>query len=162
MAGVQSTRKAQLKKQFAPYRKWLGEWSGKGVTKNDVAVSTRLVIQTRMAEQAVEFLVESVSADTGELIHGVIGLLAVDPDGQMRMVVFSTLHGSMLMPVTPEDPGALAIEGTNVQGNRVVVSLIEEDGGLMLTSYWRPELPADAEPVGFTNIKLMRVSLAGA
>lgn len=148
------------KKKIAPFRKWVGEWSGRGVTKKDVAVTTRVVIQPRMADQALEFVVESTATDSHELVHGVVALLGVDPDDVLRMCVYSTLHGSMVMPVTPEDPGALAIEGTNVHGNRVVVSLIEENGGLMLTSYWKPELPADAEPVGFSNVLLKRIALA--
>ena len=150
-----------MRKQFQPYSKWIGEWSGRGTTKKDVVVITRLVIRSRMADQALEFSVESTDAESHKLVHGVIGLLAVDPDDQLRMCVFSTLHGTMVMPVTPEDPGALAIVGESVQGNRIVVSLIEEKDGLMLTSYWKPELPADAEPVGYSNVKLTRVSVAG-
>jgi len=149
-----------MRKELEPYRKWFGEWSGSGVSKSNVAVSTRLSIQPRLAGHCIEFVVESMTPDSSRLVHGVIALLGVDPDSKLRMTVMSTIHGAMAMPVTPEDPGALAIEGESVVGNRVVVSLIEEDSGqLMLTSYWKPELPMDAEPVGFSNVKLSRVTV---
>jgi hypothetical protein len=148
------------RKKLKPYHKWMGEWTGRGETLKKVPVVTRVTIRPRLAELALEFTVESLHEETQELVHGVVAQLGVDPDGVMRMAVFSTVHGSIIMPVTPEDPGALAIEGNSVTGNRVVVSLIEEGDGLMLTSYWRPELPADAEPVGYSNVKLRRVTHA--
>lgn len=148
------------RKKLKPYHKWIGEWTGRGQTMKDVPVLTRLTIRLRLADLAIEFLVESLHADTQELVHGVIAILGVDPDGELRMALYSTVHGSIVTAVTPEDPGALAIAGDSVTGNRVVVSLIEEDDGLMLTSYWKPELPADAEPVGFSNVKLKRVTHA--
>lgn len=150
-----------MNKKLEPLRKWFGDWTGRGETLTGVPVATRMTIQPRMAEQFIEFIVESLHADTHDLVHGVVALLTVDPDGETRMTVTSTLHGSMVMPVTPEDPGALAIQGKSVAGNHLVVSLIEEDDGLMLTSYWKPELPPDAEKIGYTNVKLKRVSPAG-
>lgn len=148
------------RKKLKPYHKWIGEWTGRGHSFKDVPVVTRLTIRPRLAELALEFQVESLNDATQELVHGVVAQLGVDPDDELRMAVYSTVHGSITMPVTPEDPGALAIEGKSITGNRVVVSLIEEDDGLMLTSYWKPELPADAEPVGYTNVKLKRVTHA--
>ena len=145
------------RKKLKPYHKWIGEWTGRGETLKGVPVLTRVQIRPRLADLALEFCVESMHEDSHELVHGVVAQLGVDPDGELRMTVYSTLHGSIIMPVTPEDPGALAIGGTSIAGNRVVVSLIEENDGLMLTSYWKPELPADAEPVGYTNVKLERV-----
>jgi hypothetical protein len=150
-----------MHKKLEPIRKWFGEWTGRGETMTGVPVMTRMVIQPRMAEQFIEFMVESLHAESQELVHGVVTMLTVDPDGETRMAVTSTMHGTIVMPVTPEDPGALAIEGMSVTGNHVVVSLIEEDDGLMLTSYWKPNEP-EAEKLGYTNIKLKRVSPAGA
>lgn len=146
------------RKRLNPYRKWIGEWTGRGQTLKNVSVLTRVSIRPRLADLALEFLVESQHEESHELVHGVVAILGVDPDDELRMTVFSTIHGAIVMPVTPEDPGALAIEGKSVTGNRVVVSLIEEDDGLMLTSYWKPELPPDAEPVGYSNVKLKRVT----
>lgn len=146
--------------KLKPYLKWVGEWAGRGESLNGVPVLTRLQIRPRLADLVLEFQVESVHEKTQELVHGVVAQLGVDPDGEIRMAVFSTLHGSVVMPATPEDPGALAVQGDSVTGNRVVVSLIEEDGGLMLTSYWKPELSADAEPVGYSNVLLKRIAHA--
>lgn len=146
------------KKLLEPYHKWIGEWVGRGVTKTDVPVTTRLVITSRLAAQSLEFLVESIHSDSNALVHGVIALMGVDPDGEVRFIVQSTIHGSIVMQVTPEDPGALAIAGHSVTGNRVVVSLVEENGGLMLTSYWRPANDPDAETVGYSNVSLKRVT----
>lgn len=146
-----------MHKKFAPYIKWFGEWAGHGVSKTNIEVFSRLVIRPRLADQAVEFLVESMDLATGKLVHGVVALMGLGPDGELHMAVLSTIHGAMGMPVTPEDPGALAIEGLSVSGNRVVVSLIEENDGLMLTSYWKKNEPK-AEQVGFSNVKLKRVT----
>jgi hypothetical protein len=148
-----------MRKEFKAFSKWLGEWAGKGQTKKGLPVHSRLVLRERMAGEFLEFEVTSLHADTGALVHGVVCQLAIDPDGVMRMSVASTMHGCMVMPMTPEDPGAAAIEGVSATGNRVVVSLVEEDGGLMLTSYWRaPNTAPDAEPLGFTNLLLKRVT----
>lgn len=148
-----------MHRKFNPYSKWFGEWAGHGVSRTDVEVFTRLVIRPRLADQAVEFVVESMDAQSSKLVHGVVATMGVGPDGELRMAVLSTVHGAMVMPVTPDDPGALAIEGTSVGGNRVVVSLVEEDDGLMLTSYWKKNEPK-AEQVGFSNVKLKRVTPA--
>ncbi|MCZ7607767.1 MAG: hypothetical protein M5U25_17220 [Planctomycetota bacterium] len=146
-----------MHKEFAPYIKWFGEWAGHGVSKTNIQVFTRLAIRPRLADQVIEFQVESMDAQSSKLVHGVVALMGLGPDGQLRLAVLSTLHGAMDMPVTPEDPGALAIEGVSVEGNRVVVSLVEENDDLMLTSYWKKEVPG-AEPVGFSNVKLQRVA----
>ena len=146
-------------KKLQPYLKWAGEWVGRGVTKTDVPVTTRLVIVPRLAGQSLEFLVESIHSESHALVHGVVALMGVDPDGEVRFIVQSTIHGSIVMSVTPEDPGALAIAGNSVTGNYVVVSLIEENGGLMLTSYWRPANDPDADPVGYSNVSLKRVTV---
>lgn len=147
-----------MRSEFKQFARWIGEWTGKGQTKKGLPVNSRLVLRDRMAGEFLEFEVTSLHADTGALVHGVVCVLAVDPDKVLRMSVASTMHGCMVMPMTPEDPGAAAIEGTSVTGNHVVVSLVEENGGLMLTSYWRTKgsAPSD-EPVGFTNILLKRV-----
>ncbi|MCB9933162.1 MAG: hypothetical protein H6841_07060 [Planctomycetes bacterium] len=147
-----------MNRKFAPYRKWIGEWAGRGVSKTNVPVHTRLTVRTRLAGQALEFLVESMDMESNRLIHGVIATLGEGPDGQLRMAVLSTLHGAIAMPVTPEDPGALAIEGVSVTGNHVVVSLIEDGDGLMLTGYWRPEGVPNAEPIGHSNIRMTRIA----
>ncbi len=143
--------------KLKPFSSWIGDWTGKGETLKGVPVTTRMVIRPRLADTVIEFEIQSQHAETGALVHGVIGLSAIDPDGEMRMAVSSTIHGSVIMRQTPEDPDAGAIEGVSVTGYRVIVSLVEQDGGLMLTSYWKKELPADAEPIGHTNIMLKRV-----
>jgi hypothetical protein len=143
-------------KELQPYSRWIGEWTGKGETLDGVPITMRMVVKPRLADQVLDFEIQNQHTETGKLVHAVAGLMAMDPDGERRMVVSSTLHGSMVMELTPEDPDAGAIEGVSVQGYRVVVSLVEEDGGLMLTSYWRKDTP-EAEKLGFTNVKLMRV-----
>jgi hypothetical protein len=148
-----------LNKKLAPYWGWVGEWAGTGETLNGVPVSTRMFVRPRLASQILEIEIQSLHAETGKLVHGVVALMGMDPDGQRRMVVNSTIHGSMLMDMTPEDPGAGAIEGVSVTGNRVVVSLVDENDGLMLTSYWKKNNPK-AEQVGYTNVKLNRVTPA--
>ncbi|MCB9933163.1 MAG: hypothetical protein H6841_07065 [Planctomycetes bacterium] len=145
--------------KLAPYWGWIGEWAGKGETLQGVPILMRMAVKPRLADQILDFEIQNLHAETGKLVHAVAGLMAVDPDGQRRMVVSSTIHGSMLMELTPEDPGAGAIEGISVTGNRVIVSLVEDDDGLMLTSYWKKNEP-EAEQVGFTNVKLKRVTPA--
>jgi hypothetical protein len=146
-----------MRKELQPFILWVGTWAGRGTTLNGVPISTRMVIRPRLADEVLDFEIESLHADTGKLVHGVIGLMAVDPDKQRRMAVTSTIHGTIVMTLTPEDPDAGAIEGISVTGNRVVVSLVQEDNGLMLTSYWKKDTPS-AEQVGFTNVKLRRVT----
>ncbi|MCB9896228.1 MAG: hypothetical protein H6839_17490 [Planctomycetes bacterium] len=148
-----------MRKEFQPYTKWIGEWTGEGETLNGVPIRMRMVVRPRAAEQMLDFEIQNQHMETGKLVHAVLGFMAVDPDGQRRMVVASTVHGCMLMEMTPEDPGAGAIEGVSVMGHRVVVSLVEDDGGLMLTSYWMKDTP-EAEKIGFTNVKLTRVEHA--
>lgn len=148
-----------MRKEFAPFSGWIGEWTGKGETLKGVPVITRMVLRPRLAEEVLEFEIVSQHAETDALVHGVVALMTVDPDGQLRMAVCSTIHGCIVMRLTPEDPGAAAIAGTSVTGNHVVVSLIEDNSGLMLTSYWKKDEPK-AEPIGHTNIKLKRVARA--
>lgn len=148
-----------MRKEFRPYAGWLGEWSGLGTTKKNVPVRVRMSIQPRMAGEVLEIHLESLHERTGKLVHGVIALLSIDPDGAMRMAIASTIHGTIIMRATPEDPGALAFEGDSVTGNRVVVSFVEDNHDLMLTAYWKPELPHDAEVAGFTNCRMQRIVL---
>lgn len=143
-----------MRKELQPFVTWIGEWAGRGETLKGVPINTRMDIHARLGGEVIDFEVQSLHADTGNLVHGVAGLMAVDPDGQRRMAVSSTIHGTIVMTLTPEDPDAGAIEGTSVTGNHVVVSLVQEDGGLMLTSYWKT--PA-GEQVGYTNVMLKRV-----
>jgi hypothetical protein len=117
----------------------------------------RLAITPRLANEVLDFEIINLHAETGKLVHGVAGLMAMDPDGQRRMAVSSTVHGTIIMTLTPEDPDAGAIEGVSVTGNRVVVSLVKDGAGLMLTAYWKKDTP-DAEQVGHTNVKLSRVA----
>lgn len=77
------------------------------------------------------------------------------------MSVYSTIHGAMVAPVTPDDTGTLAVAGTAETGNYVVASMIEVDDGLELTSYWKsPENMTD--PVGKAHFKLTRVAVEAA
>jgi hypothetical protein len=146
-----------MHKDLQAFAKWTGEWVGHGETINGVPINTRMSVTPRMAGEMLEYVIENLHQDTGRLVHGVIGHMAVDPDGMLRMAVCSTIHGCIVTTMTPEDPGAGAIEGTSVTGNRVIVSLVQEDSGLMLTSYWKT--PA-GEQVGYTNIMLKRVAKA--
>jgi hypothetical protein len=147
-----------LRAEFAPYADWLGRWEGEGQTLRNLPIKARVTIGKRLEGELLEIVVEVFSAETGELVHGVVALLTVDPDSRMRMNVSSTIHGAIVMPVTPDDPGVLAIEGTSVVGNRVVVSILHDERGMMLTAYWRPEGSLDADPVGFSNYRLRRAS----
>ena len=148
-----------MKTELRPYSNWIGEWTGRGETMNGIPIQTRMVVRPRLADQLLDIEVQNLHVETAQLVHGVVALMGVDPDGKRRMVVTSTVHGSMVMEMTPEDPGAAATEGISVTGNRVVVSLVQEDGGLMLTSYWSRNTP-EAERVGYTNVKLARVERA--
>ncbi|MCZ7607766.1 MAG: hypothetical protein M5U25_17215 [Planctomycetota bacterium] len=148
-----------MQRKLAPYWGWIGEWAGRGEMLQGTPVMTRMTVKPRGAEQMLDFEIQNLHAETGKLMHVVAGLMAVDPDGQRRMVVSSNIHGCMLMNMTPEDPGAGAIEGVSVTGNRVVVSLVEDGDGLMLTAYWKKNEPK-AEQVGYTNVKLRRVTPA--
>jgi hypothetical protein len=146
--------KAPKSKDLQPFTNWIGEWTGRGQTLKEVPITTRMEIRSRLAGEVLDFEIQSLHAENGNLVHGVAGLMATDPDGERRMAVSSTIHGTISMTLTPEDPDAGAIEGVSVTGNRVVVSLVQEDGGLMLTSYWKTP---SGEQVGFTNVKLKRV-----
>jgi hypothetical protein len=146
-----------MRKELQPFIGWIGEWTGKGETLTGVPIATRMVVRPRLADEVLDFEITNLHAETGKLVHGVAGLMAVDPDGQRRMAVSSTIHGTIIMTLTPEDPDAGAIEGVSVTGNRVVVSLVKDDGGLMLTAYWKKDTPS-AEQVGYTNVRLRRVT----
>ncbi|MBE7490376.1 MAG: hypothetical protein HS108_01230 [Planctomycetes bacterium] len=144
-----------MRKEFLPYKSWVGTWVGGGETLKSVPAEVTLQIEPQLDGLVLCFIVQAREPGTGRLIHGVVSHLTVDPDGWLRLGVTSTLHGSMIMPVTPEDPGALAVEGRSITGNHVVVSLVQEGDGLMLTSYWRAPTPG-AEPIGFSNYRLVR------
>jgi len=146
-----------MRPEFKPYEKWIGRWVGSGETLKQVPAAVSLVIAPALDGQFLSFVVESRDPKTGKLIQGVVSQLTVDPDGWLRLSVASTLHGSMVMPVTPEDPGALAVEGRSIVGNHVVVSLVYEKDSMMLTSYWREPTPG-AEPIGFSNYRMKRES----
>lgn len=149
-----------MNKKLVPYSRWFGQWAGRGETKRGVPVTAQVLFRRRLAEQLIEIVVEMLHAETQELVNGVIAMISVDPNENLCVTVNSTVHGPMIMPATPEDPGVLAIEGRSVQGNLVVVSFLEEDGGLLLTSYWKPEVPAGAKHVGHTSLHLKRVTPA--
>lgn len=144
-----------MRPEFKAYEGWVGRWVGAGETLKNVPATVTLDIQPALDGAFLAFSVQSRHPNTGALLQGVESLLTVDPDGWLRLCVASTLHGSMVMPVTPEDPGALAVEGRSVTGNHVVVSLIQEGDSLMLTSYWRSPTPG-AEPIGFSNYRMQR------
>jgi hypothetical protein len=143
-----------MRSELNPFIGWIGEWAGRGETINGVPINTRMDIHARLGGEVLDFEIQSLHAESGNLVHGVAGLMAVDPDGERRMAVSSTIHGTIVMTLTPEDPDAGAIEGVSVSGNRVIVSLVQDDGGLMLTSYWKTP---KGEQVGYTNVKLKRV-----
>lgn len=144
-----------MRAELKPYEPWIGTWVGAGETLKQVPAKVRLRIEPQLDGAILCFIVESRDPKTGKLIQGVVSHLTVDPDGWLRLCAASTLHGSMVMPVTPEDPGAIAVEGRSITGNHVVVSLVQDGEDLMLTSYWRAPTPG-AEEVGFSNYRLKR------
>lgn len=144
-----------MRKELEAYAGWVGTWVGAGETLKAVPAAVTLRIQPMLDGNILCFVVESRDPKTGKLIQGVVSHLTVDPDGWLRLGAASTLHGSMIMPVTPEDPGAIAVEGRSITGNHVVVSLVQDGDELMLTSYWRSPA-AGAEPVGFSNYRMKR------
>ncbi len=126
-----------MRKELKQYDSWVGEWIGEGESHDEVEVRTYMRIDPALSGQVLVIHVRSFEKASLKLLHGVVSIVGVSPDGKMRLNTYSTVHGNILMDMPPEDPGAMAAHGVSVGGSGVIVSLIQlSDDELQLTSYW--------------------------
>jgi hypothetical protein len=73
------------------------------------------------------------------LYHGVRAMLAAAPSGVLRALAYSSIHGALLLELTPDDEGVMALAGESMTGNRISVTFVQEEPDqLLFTAFWRP------------------------
>ncbi|MCC6574782.1 MAG: hypothetical protein IT462_13465 [Planctomycetes bacterium] len=98
----------------------------------------RAELQERLDGEVIEITIESSSSTAFTFLSGGIGLLAVRPDGTLRILAYATLYGAVNLDEIPDDPGVLAVAGVNDQGMHIAVTFVVEGETMYLTTILRP------------------------
>jgi hypothetical protein len=121
------------------YLPWIGVWAGVGETQagQDALIRTEFYPAMDSAGLAMHF--EAWDVRMSMMYHGVRAMLAPAPSGVLRALAFSTIHGALLLELTPDDEGVMALAGESLAGNRISVTFVQEGPDhLLFTASWRP------------------------
>lgn len=123
---------------FLEFAHWVGVWTGVGEAQAGMPVGVRNEVFREMDGAAIGFHFEAFDPGLKTLYHGVRAILCAAPSGVERAIVYSTIHGSMILERTADDEGVIALSGESQQGNKISVTMVQEAGDEMLfTAFWR-------------------------
>lgn len=144
------------------FRHWFGVWTGVGEGQDGTPVLVRNEVFETMDCTGVAFHFEAYDQDLKTLYHGFRAILCAAPNGVERAFAYSTLHGVMILERTPDDAGVLALSGESDAGNRISVTMVEENGDEMLFAAFARSadepLKDDDTPRATVKLKRARVS----
>ena len=129
------------------YRRWLGVWSGSGETQAGQETLIRTTFEHGLDGFALAMHFEAWDTTLTTLYHGVHALLSRAPNGAMKAIAHSTIHGPLILELTPDDEGVMALAGDSLAGSHISVTFMEESADeLMFAAFWRPPGTHAGEP----------------
>lgn len=146
-----------MRRELRRFADWLGIWTGHGKLARSKPGYLRLHIRSRLGGDCLELNAENVLDDSQELLAGGVALLCAAEDDRVQMMSYSTSYGVMLLQESPDDPGVLALEGTNLLGIRMSVTMVVDGDEMVMTTVVRKH--GDEEPVTRTAMKLKRLKV---
>jgi len=121
------------------YLPWFGAWTGVGETQAGQETLIRTEFSPAMESAGIVMHFEAWDRDLSVMYHGVRAMLAQAPSGVLRALAYSSIHGPLLLELTPDDEGVMALAGESQAGNYISVTFVEEDPDhLLFTASWRP------------------------
>ena len=124
---------------LADYLPWIGVWAGSGETQAGQKTLIRTEFYPAMDSCGLGMHFEAWDPQLSTLYHGVRAMLAPAPSGVLRALAYSTIHGALLLELTPDDEGVMALAGESIAGNLISVTFVQEDPDrLLFTAFWRP------------------------
>lgn len=128
-----------MNESLRQYLQWVGVWTGIGEAQAGMETLVRNEVFQAVAGQGIGFHFEAYDLEAARLFHGVRAVVAPAPSGVVRAVVWSSIHGAMILEQTPDDQGVLALSGESHAGNHITVTFVEEgEDELLFTASWRP------------------------
>lgn len=121
------------------YVPWIGLWSGIGETQDGRACFIRTTFEEGLEANGLRMHFEAWDPALTTLFHGVRAMLTAAPSGVMRALAHSTIHGPLILELTPDDEGVMALAGESVAQHYISVTFVEESPDqLLFTAFWRP------------------------
>lgn len=118
---------------------WIGVWTGIGETQAGQPCYIRNRFYLELDGQGLGMHFEAWDPGLTTLYHGVRAVLAAAPSGVMRALAFSTIQGPLILDLTEDDEGVMALAGENLAGHRISVTFMQETPEqLLFTAFWRP------------------------
>lgn len=143
--------------ELSRYLRWEGVWTGLGNTQAGQAALVRVEFTEALQGEALGMLFEAYGDGLQVLYHGVRAYLGVAGPGMLRCAAHSTIHGPLMLDLTPDDEGVLALAGLSQAGNHISVTFMEEEEGtLMFTAFWRPQNQPSSDDMPRMHCRLKR------
>lgn len=133
--------------KLASFVRWSGVWSGKGKSEGGAATAVRVEFEPVHEGAALRLHLEVCDPTITKLQHGLRAILAPGKAGGLRAPAFSTVHGGLLLDVTPDDEGVLALTGVAGADKRAFFTFVEDSPDEMaLTVFWRERRQKVSDP----------------
>lgn len=118
---------------------WIGVWAGMGETQAGQPCYIRNRFYQELDGQGIGMHFEAWDPGMTTLYHGVRAVLAAAPSGVLRALAYSTMQGPLILELTEDDDGVMALSGENLAGQRISVTFVQESPEqLLFTAFWRP------------------------
>jgi hypothetical protein len=136
--------------RVSDYYPWIGVWTGVGEAQAGQETFIRTDFASAMDGSGIRMHFEAWDLGMNAMFHGVRAVLAPAPSGVLRAMAYSTIHGPLILELTPDDEGVMALAGESLANNHISVTFVQEaPGKLLFTGFWRPAgqtLAADDGP----------------
>ncbi|MCB9893523.1 MAG: hypothetical protein H6839_03640 [Planctomycetes bacterium] len=124
---------------IADYLPWVGVWAGVGDTQAGQQTAIRTDFVPALDGTGLQMHFEAWDTEFKTLYHGVRAVLAPAPSGVLRALAYSTIHGPLLLELTPDDEGVMALAGESLGRNHISVTFVQDaPAELLFMAFWRP------------------------
>lgn len=136
-----------MSNKLANYTHWTGVWSGKGKTESGAGTVVRVEFEAVHDGAALRLHLEVCDPSITKLQHGLRAILAPTSAGGLRAPAYSTVHEGLLLDLTPDDEGVMALTGVAGPDKRVFYTFVEDAPDEMsLTLFWRERRQKVSDP----------------
>ncbi|MCA8916717.1 MAG: hypothetical protein KDB90_15095 [Planctomycetes bacterium] len=127
-----------MSRRVADYLSWVGVWAGVGDTQAGQQTAIRTDFVAGLDGTSLQMHFEAWDTEFKTLYHGVRAVLAPAPSGVLRALGYSTIHGPLILELTPDDEGVMALAGDSRANNHLSVTFVQDaPGELLFTAFWR-------------------------